>query len=143
MVLYERICHIKWYQVMFDNQLFIPVVGSWDLYETFLAGYNLVKKSDFQNTSTGWNITSLDIWHSNISVRSTLKGDIFLLKLRPFWYHVHIEIHLGPFCTRIYIIIQHFSVLKTSKKDENMMSCTRLDTKMLNNYIDPLRLVSN
>ena len=53
MVLYERICHIKWYQVMFDNQLFIPVVGSWDLYETFLAGYNLVKKSDFQNTSTG------------------------------------------------------------------------------------------
>ena len=97
----------------------------------FLSDYNLVKNWLFQNPFTSQEITPLFIYHSNISFRSLVRGDIFLLKSHPSLAQGHIMNHFGPFCTRIYIIsTAFFRVQKGSKKDKNMMSYTRL-------YVDP------
>ena len=97
----------------------------------FLAGYNLSKNSKFSNFFLSQDTSPLDICHSNISIRSSVRGEIFLLKLCPFLAQEHNMKHFGPFCTSIYITSTVFlRVYKSSKKDKNMMSCTRI-------YVEP------
>ena len=66
-------------------------------YETFLAGYNLVKIRFFQNTFTSLDITPCTTCHSNFSVRSPVRGYKFLLKPRPFFGLGHIMRRFGLF----------------------------------------------
>ena len=66
---------------------------------------------------TDRQITPLEIWHSNISVKSPVKWEIFLLEPCPFMAQGHNMRHFGPFCTRIYIISTAFWwSLKVAKK---------------------------
>ena len=85
-------------------------------YETFFAGYNLVKNRIFQYSFTSLYITPLGIYHSNISIRIPVKEEIFLFNLCPFLAQGHIMRRFGPFCARIYIISIAFLGSKRQQK---------------------------
>ena len=114
---------------VFCSMQFLVVVGRKQGHNLryILAVYNFVKKiKNIKNPCTGRDITPLDICHSTLSIGRPVRQDIFLLKPRLFWARGYNQRHFGPFCTRIYIISTEFQDIKSSKKDENMMSCTRL-----------------
>ena len=77
-------------------------------YETFFSSLKLCQKFENFKYFTGRDITPLDICHSNISVKSPVRGEISLLKPHPFLAHGHIMKRFCPFCTRIYIISTAF-----------------------------------
>ena len=102
--------------------------------ERFLACHNLVKNPIFQNPFTVLEITLLGICHSNLSVRCLVRGEIFLLKARPFLAWQHNMERFGHFVPGSRSFLQHFLGSKSSKKDKNMMSCNRL-------YVEPTEAV--
>ena len=97
----------------------------------FLACYNLVKNSILQNPFTDQEITpQFHLSFESQRQKSSQREDITSPTASIFGPWTYYEM-FWPFCTMTYIISTAFlSVLKSSKKDKNMMSCTRL-------YVDP------
>ena len=75
--------------------------------DPFLAVYNLVKNFK-KNPLADEEITSLDICHSNLSVRRPVRDEIFLLKPRPFLTWGHNQSLFCPFIPGSTQFQQHF-----------------------------------
>ena len=90
----------------------------------FLAVYNLVQKKN-KNPFTSGDITPLHILYSNLSVRRPVIGEIFLLKRVHFWSGDTIRDTLVLFYQDLHNFYSIFRILKSGKKDENIISCTR------------------
>ena len=126
--------HQKGYYI-FDIRYIFRTRKSWTIIKRFYQVVTWSKSWNFQNPFMGREIAPLDIFHSNISIRSTFIEYILLLKPHPFWDQGHIMKHFGSFCTWIYISsTEYLGSKKVAKKDENNMSCTRL-------YVEPTEIL--
>ena len=81
-------------------------------------------------------ITPCSNCNSNFSVIITVRGEIFLLKPDPFLAPGHNMRRFGLLYQNLHNFYSIFRVLKGSKKDKNMMSCTRL-------YVEPTETLTD
>ena len=112
-----------------QKRIFRYLISEYETYTTMrhlLACYILVKNLIFQSPFTDPDISSRLTCHSNFSVRNTVKEEIFLLKMSPFFALGHNMRCFGLFVPGSTQLLQHLLGIKISKLDKNILSCARL-----------------
>ena len=108
---------------------------------TFLASNDLVRIENLVDPFIGQDITSLDIWHPNISIRSPVTGEILFPQVRPF---LALLFNLGifwSFCTSLYIISTAFIRVKKLGRMMKFWRAMRVRKNLLQDHIYIISLI--